>query len=64
MQPLDVQKHFKDLKQAPQLFSMKMKSSQKNQYSENRLKSPRQEAKKWINFCIAWLRFGLTYSKH
>ena len=29
MRPLNVQTHFKDPKQAPQLFSMKMKSSQR-----------------------------------
>ena len=29
MQPLDVQAHFQDLKQAPQLFSTKTKSNQK-----------------------------------
>ena len=29
MQPLDVQAHFQDLKQAPQLSSKKMKSNQK-----------------------------------
>ena len=51
MQPLNVQTLSKDPKQAPQLFSMKMKSSQRT-ISANRLKSPRQEAKKWINFCI------------
>ena len=50
MQPLDVQAHFQDLKQAPQLSSKKMKSNQKSRYSENRLKSPRQEAEKWNNY--------------